>query len=327
MAVLVRERPKNSGVYWVYTNHKGKRKAKKIGDKKLAYEAAKRINAKLTLNELGILSDKPQAPVFKEYADNWLETYVKPLRRISTYERYRDMLERHVYPVIGTMKVDEIKRSDVKNVLLLIHAKGLSKSTVCIASNAISGPLSNAVDEELLPANPVINVTRRLQLDRKKRIDIVPMTRQEIELFLSACRAYYPGYYPFFLCAFRTGMRLGELLALQWGDIDWNSRFINVQRSYKRGRMTGTKTGKTRRVDISDQLKDALQDLYTQRKREALSDGTGQVAEVVFHKNRKPLEQNSVRYIFNRILSHACLCKRRFHDICHSFASILLSEG
>jgi len=327
MAVLVRERPKNSGVYWVFSNHKGKRKAKKIGDKKLAYEAAKRINAKLTLNELGILSDKPQAPVFKKYADNWLETYVKPLRRISTYERYRDMLARHVYPVIGSMKVDELKRSDVKKVLLQIHAKGLSKSTVCIASNAICGPLSNAVDEELLPANPVINVTRRLQLDRKKRIDVVPMTRQEIEKLLSACRAHYSGYYPFFLCAFRTGMRLGELLALQWGDIDWNGRFINVQRSYKRGRLTGTKTGKKRRVDMSRQLTEELQSLLTQRKREALQDGTGQVAEVIFHKNGEPMAQNSVRYVFKKILRKAGLRDMRLHGTRHSYASILLSQG
>lgn len=264
--------------------------------------------------------------MFKNYADNWLETYVKALRRISTYERYHDMLNQHVYPTIGSMRIDEIKRSNVRKLLLQLHANGLSKSTVCLA-NVISGPLAYALDEEVISTNPVTGITKRLQLDRKKRIDIVPMTRQEIELFLAACRAHYPEYHPFFLCAFRTGMRLGELLALQWGDIDWHGKFFNVQRSYKRGRMTGTKTGKTRRVDMSEQLKNALQDLYTQRKREALMDGTGQIAEVVFHKNKKPLEQNFVRYIFKKILSKAGLRNMRIHDIRHSFASILLSEG
>ena len=103
MGVTVRERPEDSGVYWVYINHKGKRKAKKVGrDRKLALDVAKKIEAKLTLNDLDILTEKPQAPLFKEYADNWLETNIKALRRISTYERYRDILERHVYPALGT---------------------------------------------------------------------------------------------------------------------------------------------------------------------------------------------------------------------------------
>ncbi|MCX5898570.1 MAG: tyrosine-type recombinase/integrase, partial [Proteobacteria bacterium] len=127
------------------------------------------------------------------------------------------------------------------------------------------------------------------------------MTREEIELFLAVSREHYGQYYPFFLCAFRTGMRLGELLGLQWGDIDWNGRFINVQRAYKRGKMTETKTGKKCRVDMSRQLTDELQSLLKQRKREALQDGTGKVVEVIFHKNGQPMAQNSVRYVFKKI--------------------------
>jgi integrase len=49
-------------------------------------------------------------------------------------------------------------------------------------------------------------------------------------------------------------MRLGELLGLRWGDVDWNNKFIEVRRSYKIGRFGPTKTGRNRRVDMSDQL-------------------------------------------------------------------------
>ncbi len=49
-------------------------------------------------------------------------------------------------------------------------------------------------------------------------------------------------------------MRLGELLALRWGDIDWNKNFIRVEKAYKRGWINQTKTGKTRRVDMLDEL-------------------------------------------------------------------------
>lgn len=328
MGVTVREKPRGSGEYWVFINHRGKRKAKKVGrDRKQALDVAKKIEAKLTLNDLDILTEKPQAPLFKDYADNWLETYVKALRRITTYERYRDILERHVYPALGKLRIDEIKRSEIRDLLLRLHASGLSSSTVCLARDAISGPLAYAFDEEQIPANPVTGITKRLQLDRKKRIDVVPMTSEEIELFLAASREHYGEYYPFFLCAFRTGMRLGELLGLQWGDVDWNGRFINVQRSYKRGKMTGTKTGKTRRVDMSRQLTEELQSLLIQRKREALQDGTGKIAEVIFHKHGEPMAQNSVRYVFKKILRKAGLRDMRLHGTRHSYASILLSQG
>ena len=121
MGVTVRERPENSGVYWVFINHKGKRKAKKVGrDRKQALDVAKKIDAKLTLNGLDIFTDKPQAPLFNEYADNWLETFVKTQRRLGTYERYRDILTKYIYPVLGNMRITEIKKSDAKNLLLSI---------------------------------------------------------------------------------------------------------------------------------------------------------------------------------------------------------------
>ena len=54
----------------------------------------------------------------------------------------------------------------------------------------------------------------------------------QIGLFLETVNTSAPAYYPFFLCLARTGMRLGEALALQWGDIDFRSRFIEVRRNY-----------------------------------------------------------------------------------------------
>jgi len=127
--------------------------------------------------------------------------------------------------------------------------------------------------------------------------------------------------------AFRTGMRMGELLALQWGDIDWKGRYIEFRRSYKLGKITPTKTGKIRRVDMSDQLLQTLRRFLVKRKEEDLSSGTGEVAEVIFHRDGKPMEQNFIRRIFKRVLSKAGLREIRFHDIRHTYASLLLTEG
>jgi integrase len=191
----------------------------------------------------------------------------------------------------------------------------------------IIGPLSFAHDEELIPVNPIVDITKRLQLRREKKKVIEPLTGEKVSLFLETCAIKTPDHYPFLLCAFHTRMRLGELLGLRWGDLDWHEKFILVQRSYKLGRMTPTKTGKVRRVDMSDQLIGAMGSLYIQRKREALQEGRGEVVETVFHRAGKPMEQNYIRRVFKRILIQAGLREIRLHDIRHTFASLLISDG
>jgi integrase len=122
-------------------------------------------------------------------------------------------------------------------------------------------------------------------------------------------------------------MRLGELLALQWRDIDWHGKFILVRRSYMRRRLNHTKSGKQRRVDMSSQLIVALKELHLARKKEALESGIGRVEEFIFHRNGTPIAQNSIRYPFKRILEKAGLREIRLHDIRHTYASLLFSDG
>ena len=69
MAVKVRERPKGSGIYWIFIDHQGKRKSKKVGrDKRLAQEAAKKIEAKLVLGQMGLCKDL-EIPTFSQFAE------------------------------------------------------------------------------------------------------------------------------------------------------------------------------------------------------------------------------------------------------------------
>jgi len=326
MGVLVKERIK--GEWWIFINHKGKRKAKKIGkDKRTAMEVAKKIGARLTLGEFDIEEEKKTIPTFKEYSDLWLSSYIKPLRRSSTHERYQEVLKRHVYPVIGEIPLDQIKRANIRDLLLDLHGKGLSKATVSFIKNVISGPMVYAMDAELIPANPTTGLIKSLHMEQDRREHVSPLTKEEVNLFLKTCAEHMGEHYPFFLCAFRTGARLGELLALQWGDVDWNGKFIEVKRSYKRGRLSPTKTGKARRVDMSNQLIEALQGLLTVRKREGLEMGLGEVVEGMFYRQGKPMEQNHIRRVFKRILRKAGLRDIRFHHIRHSNASLLLSDG
>lgn len=327
MGVTVREKPKGSGKWWVYIHHAGQRKAKYIGqDKEQAHEVAKKIHAKLVLKEYQV-SDEP-APNFSEYAEIWRENYIKPLRRASTYERYGNILTRYVNPAIGSMPVDEIRRKHIRDLLLKVHRAGGSRSTIAIIRDVISGVMGYAVEDEIIDANPVTGILKRLKLERDKSLQVIPLSHEQVDLFLTTCRKVDPDYYVFFLMAFRTGMRLGELLALKWACIDWNEKNILVEKSYRRGVEAGTKTDKNRLVDMSDQLILELKKLYAARKREGLAAGAGgPVVDIIFHRDGKHMEQNFIRRVFKRILKKAGMRETKLHITRHTFASLLLTSG
>jgi len=99
MGVKIREKPNGSGEWWIFINHHGKRKSKRVGDLVTAKEVAKKVGAKLVLQQFELNEEEAnELPTLKEYSILWLDDYIKPLRRLSTYERYTDILKRHVYP-------------------------------------------------------------------------------------------------------------------------------------------------------------------------------------------------------------------------------------
>jgi integrase len=334
MGVKVKEKVKGSGIWWIYIDHKGKRKAKMIGkDKRLAKEAAKKIEANLLLGDLKVLKTQPQVPVFSEYARKYL-LFIKANRRSTTFERYEGVLKKYVLPKFKDMALDKITRGTIRDFLLTKS----EEMDIGVLRDVLSGVLSYAVDDEVIAHNPVIGVTRKLEKRKDKGRDVEPFTEMELNLFLGACKDTAPECYPFFLTACRTGMRLGELLALRWSDIQFSNPviiggireerpFILVRRSYRRGKYTPPKNDKTRHVDVSAQLKGVLSEHLLEAKKNALKSGSGEVSELIFNKEGRVMEQNEIRRIYNKILTKAKLRHVKFHALRHTFASLLLSKG
>src|SRR5687768_17215530 len=89
-------------------------------------------------------------------------------------------------------------------------------------------------------------------------------------MLTTAAEKKYSQWYPLLLCAPRTGIRQGELVSLKGIDVDFNGRFIHVKRNLSRGKLSATKSGKDRKVDMSNQLAEVLSDLLSRRRAEAL---------------------------------------------------------
>ena len=124
-------------------------------------------------------------------------------------------------------------------------------------------------------------------------------------------------------------MRLGELLALEWGDIDFRGGFIEVCRAYVKGQITTPKSGKSRRVDLSCQLAERFKTLLVERKKEVLAKGWRELPERVFlNEAGGVIDEGNLRgRVFYKALARAGLRRIRIHDLRHTFASLLIQNG
>ena len=329
MGVKVREKPKNSGVWWVFINHQGRRKAKKIGNKRAAEAVAKQIEAKLALSGMIGFSEKEKsvASTFKEYAATWIKVTVPATCKASTLRDYKGILDNHVLPEIGKTPVNEITRMMVKQSLMKKINEGYANSTVIHMKNAMSGVLNLALDDEVISVNPAHNIGKIFKKTQQK-LSFDPYTQEELKIFLDTIKQSFPNHYPMFLTMARTGIRFGECLGLQWKDIDFDNRFINIERGLSKGKIETPKSGQSRKVDMSLQLSQVLKELRHQRKVDTLKNGWSGMPEWVFISGKgNSYHESYTRRIFYKAIKKVGLRKIRVHDLRHTYATLRITKG
>lgn len=325
MGVKVQQRTDKPG-WWVIIHHKGQRKKKYFGtNKQLAKEFANKLDAKLKLGSVGITT-KAGVKV-EDYADTWLQR-IHCTRKHTTHDDYSKILRRDILPSLRGLDLEDVTREKVKVLAFTGLNKGQSPKTVQNVLRCLSSLLSHAIEDGLLTINYALKPGKFLPKVSKRR-SINPLNREEVALLLNTATIFHRRHYPLFLCAVRTGLRQGELLALQWGDLDYHGRFIDVQRNYTRKHISTPKSGDSRRVDMSRELMQALKDLYAERRLETAANGWKQVPEWVFcSETGGLLDPDHLRkQVFYKLLVRSGLRRVRFHDLRHTFASLLLQQG
>lgn len=329
MGVSVREKVAGSGEWWVFIKHKGKRKSKKIGhDKRVAQDIAKQIEARLTLGDLNLDKKERPIPTFGEYAKTWIEVTVPATCKHISVSDYKGLLDNHILEVFSKIPVTEITRMTVKGFLMKKTNDGFSASTVVHIKNAISGVLNLAVDDQAITTNPAHKLGKIVR-EKGLKLQFDPFSKEETMLFLKIFKEHFPRHYPMALTLCRTGIRLGEAIGLQWGDIDFNSRFITIQRGRSKSRTETPKNGKSRRIDMSRQLTETLFELKHQRLEDKLKNGWKDMPEWVFvsEKGNPLIEGHWRQRVFYKVLDKAKLRKIRIHDLRHGYASQLIHAG
>jgi len=255
MGVRTREKVEGSGVYWVFIAHQGRRTSRKVGDRTAAREAARKIEARLTLGK-GAFGEKAKlpAPRLKDYWKRFEANYKGTLKR-STWTSYETNMRLHILPELGSHRLDEITKTMMKKLVSQLVDKGRAKDSIRLTVASLGIVYSQAIDDKIVVENPTKGLGKFYRQAKRKHEEISPLTEEESLLFLEKTLEYDPKYYPLFLCALHTGMRSGELAGVQWTDVDWKGRFFEVRRQVVDGETTDLKTKNgRRRIDLSDDL-------------------------------------------------------------------------
>jgi len=279
---------------------------------------------------------------FEEFARNWMETSQKNKMKPASYLRKEVTLENQVYPYIGNIPIDQITYADIQNMVNKISENGLSYSTVKKAYEAVNGCLREYRIKTSTSFNPCEGITLP-SVNQRDISDIVFFNDTQRQMIKNEAVRLYSNGKPVYrlghaiVVLMYTGLRIGELLALTWNDIDFENRTINVDKNsvvskvYSNGEShyriinqesTKTKSGR-RIIPMSEIACNSLNEIYKINgdKKYVMSSSTG-----------KQVSPRNINRMFHSILTQTGIAKTAdelcgVHTLRHTFASMLFMNG
>lgn len=290
------------------TETQARRRAEEIREERTAEALASR---------LGIVPVEPEpaAPVciFSGLAKRWLERKRTEGLAAGSIQKYAHEIKQHLLPTFGNIDATTITKGQVIILQEQLVAR-YGTGTVNSAIGRLAQILAYGVDLGYLSDNPARRV-RKLKKRAGEDGAWDWYTVDELDALREAAKRWAPVHTLITVAAY-TGLRVGELRGLEWGDVDFKSRTLHIQRQVQRGRIDLPKWGKTRTVPMRAVVLDALKAHRHLR------------SEVVFPGYRADrFAVNWLRGELHRCAALAGLRAVRVHDLRHTFASQLVSQG
>lgn len=274
-----------------------------------------------------------------EFLSYWLHDVIKHEIRPRTWDSYRAVVEQHLIPGIGDIKLHRLRTQHVQDYVNAKLAEGtLSNRTIEYHRAVLRAALNHAIDEDRLTKN----VATAVKIPRHKPPRIEPLTPEQVKQLFDYMEKEQVLYRPLIMLATLTGMRQGEILGLKWEDIDFRHKRIHVrqqmQRVDKRYQLVDLKTDESRRtlplLSILEEPLKEWRDLQNQHKldyREKWDEYLSLHPEweglVFTTRYGSPISARNLLRHFKNTLSAAGLPEIRFHDLRHTTATLLLALG
>lgn len=246
-----------AGNTWIQWRENGRRRSRKFpGVDIRAREAAELALRKITLNiargEAGLEGEGDDVPVLAVLSTKWLA------RREHTHRSWRDdqnRWNRHLKPTFGHLRPREVDQAAIRRLVEAKLVEGLSPQSVGNVVRCLSTFFTDLIEQGHATSNPARGLPRSTKRLIKSTHD--PRQTPFIDKHVDIGRIYANLGQPFatmFAVGALAGLRPGEIIGLQWGDVDIGARRILVQRQVRHGKVGPTKSGKPRLVPIIEPL-------------------------------------------------------------------------
>ena len=279
-----------------------------------------------------------------QYLDNWIKK-VGPTLKPSTYEDYEKRVYGKLIPYFESkkLKLNDLKPSIVTEYLCYLKENGrsdgtggLSKKSVENTKIVLSAALDAAVKDKIIKENPVKNCTMPSFEDEIKE-EIYVYNSSEINKLLSYTKEKGSHIYPFIVLALFTGLRRGEMMALQWSDVKFDEGLLVINKN-----RTGTKSAVTkkittpksessnRRIPIHPALVEVLKAEKARQDDLRAYMGKSYPGEnfVILSTDIMPYANlSAINRVLNRLIKGACLPHTTIHGLRHAVATVLDDQG
>jgi len=283
--------------------------------------------------------DKMKDITLGDWLDIWMQEYKKNSVRATTYTNYFLAIENHIRPELGNMQLNKVRPDHIQKFLNdmssgKVRDMPLAPWTVQKAKVVLSGAFEQAIRNQIIPYNPV-KATVPPKMDQK---EIRVLTEEEQKDFLKAVKGHR--LEALYTLTLATGLRRGEVIALTWDNIDFNTSTLTVKGSVSRVLDTDTKktyltlsepktkSGR-RQVPILASLAQVLKEHKQRQEDEIIAAGSAwQDNNIVFASNIGTYtEPRRVNMSMNKITDAAGLPRFTFHSLRHTFATRMLEAN
>lgn len=314
MAVRRRRRRDSSGAVietWMidvsWPDGRRIRLASPVQTRRGAEEYERQVRAELLAGTWG----RPPVPVLKDFAETFLGWCEAQRQKPSSVEAKRSILKHHLVPVLGERRLDEITGADLLELQSHLQQAGAGPKTTNNVLSALSKLLRVAVKLGHLRHLPVA-----IELVKVPPPDMEHLEEEELDQLVKAARRHDPRTVAVVLLGADAGLRVGEMVALEWTDVDFRRQLLHVRRNEWKGKVEAPKGGRSRRVPMTTRLAEALKAIRHLRG-----------PRVFWRDDGEPVTTRVLELRVNAAAKLAGLDVSGCHVLRHTFCSRLAARG